>query len=192
MASYETAKTTAQHFANKTGDNYCIYRVRNGQWMFSSEAFRWSLPMTRFVADMEIFKPMITKHKTDASKVLHAWKLYPRTFTFGERTFTLVKGTWDDDELVGAIYTDQNKHEWLIYNDTGIERIEDSVNREIVVLGSRGAELLKAVKELHPAMLTVTPNRMCHRDICSAEECVRCGPVLALQKLIAEIEGELA
>jgi hypothetical protein len=115
------------------------------------------------------------KHKTDANKVLHAWKLFPRTFTFGEHSFTLVKGTWDDDELVGAIYTDQNGHEWLVYNDTGIEAIEDTVRRNVAVLGSRGEELLAALKAIMPYAVAVPS-----------------GILFNAQKAIAQIEKELA
>jgi hypothetical protein len=193
MASYESARDTAQRRANETGDYYYIYSALNGQWMFCSEAHGRTLDGKRY-RRIEQINPMTTKHKTDSFKVLRGFKHYPQTFTYGERTFTLVKGTWDDDELVGAIYTDQNNHEWLVHNDTGIEMIDLSISRAIAsastVLGTRGAELLAAVKELQG--LEVRENWICHSGLCSAEECSRCGPILRLQKVIASIEKELA
>jgi len=36
MATYEIAKAQAQSFANRTGKKYCIYKVANGDWHFST------------------------------------------------------------------------------------------------------------------------------------------------------------
>jgi hypothetical protein len=55
-------------------------------------------------------------------------------------------------------------------------------------------EMLKNQERLLAALKALTLNNedlsqaMCHLDLCSAEQCSRCGPILNARKLIAEIE----